>query len=173
VKNFILIIVVISVITGCQQQEEQKPQYRFPTGPIQSQDDVELLRKAVREDPSNPNAWIKLGNILMDTTRYSEAIEAYQSALEIDPYNVDVRVDMGTCYRRSGMSDRAVEEFRKALTVNPDHLFGHMNLGVVLAYDFGKYDEAIGEFERYLELAPNAPNAEKVRQEIERLRFIK
>lgn len=172
-KKIIFIALLILATAGCQQKEEPKPQYQFPTGPIQAQDDVKLLKEAVKQDPGNVNARIKLGNIMMDTSRFNEAIDAYQKALDIDPKNVDVRVDMGTCYRRLGRSDKAVEEYRKALKINPNHLYGHLNLGVVLAYDLNDSANAIKEFEKYLELAPNAPNAGQIRQEIQRLKAIK
>lgn len=114
-----------------------------------------------------------MGNILMDTSRCNEAIDAYQKALDIDPRNVDVRVDMGTCYRNSGRPDIAVKEFRKALEIHPNHALGHLNLGVVLAYDFKDREQAVKEFEKYLQLQPNAPNEAQVRQEIQNLKASK
>ncbi|MEW6109295.1 MAG: tetratricopeptide repeat protein [Nitrospirota bacterium] len=172
-KKILIILALIMITTGCRQKEEPRPQYQFPTGPIQAQDDTKLLREAVQKDPRNVNAWIKLGNIFMDTSRCNEAIDAYSKALDIDPKNVDVRVDMGTCYRYTGRSDRAVEEYRKALKIDPDHLYGHKNLAVVLYYDFSDRNGAITEFKKYLELAPNAPDADQVRQEIQKLEAIK
>ncbi len=169
----IVIVLLILVFAGCQQKEEPKSQYQFPTGPIQTQDDVRLLEEIVKKEPDNVNAWIKLGNKLMDTSRFNEAINAYQKALDIDPKNVDVRIDMGTCYRRIGGSERAMEEYRKALEFNPNHVYGHRNLAVVLAYDLRKNEEAAKEFEKYLELAPNAPDAAEIRQEILRLKAAK
>lgn len=165
--QFIILILIITA--SCQQKEEPKPAYQFPSGPIQSADSLQLMRKAVEEEPGNVNGWIKLGNYLMDTSQFTDAIEAYQKALDIDPQNVDVRVDMGTCYRRAGQPDRAVEAYGHALRINPNHLYAHMNLGIVLAYDLNNNDEAIKAFEKYLELYPAAPNAEQVRAEIKRL----
>jgi len=175
-KKIIIIFLLIVGTAACQQKEEPKTPYQFPTGPtgpIQAQDDLKLLKEAVRKDPGNVNAWIKLGNTMMDTSRYTEAIEAYQKALDIDPKNVDARVDMGTCYRYSGRPDKAVEEYRKALKINPTHVFGHKNLAVVLAYDFKDNAQAAKELEKVLELAPNAPDAAQIRQELQRLKASK
>ena len=89
-----------------RKRKSRKPQYDFPVrqlaGPVQSMEQVKLLKEAVAKDPKNVNAWISLGNMMMDTSRFSEAADAYEKALAIDPKNVDVRVDMGTCYRNSG-----------------------------------------------------------------------
>lgn len=169
-KKLFIVLFVIVVAFGCKQKEEPKPQYQIPSGPVQSQDDVKMLKDVLQKDPANLNAWIKLGNTLMDTSRYAEAVEAYQKALDIDPKNVDVRVDMGTCYRYSGRPDKAIEEYKKALQYNPNHLYGHKNMAIVLAYDFKKNAEAIKEFEKYLELAPTAPDAGQVREEIKKLK---
>lgn len=169
-KKILILTVITLLFAACQQKEEPKPQYQFPVGPIQAQDDVKMLQEVVKTDPKNVNAWIKLGNIFMDTSRFNEAIEAYQKALELDPKNVDVRVDMGTCYRNSGRSDMAVKEYRKALEIDPRHINGHKNLGVVLAFDLKDNAQAVREFEKALELAPNAPDAERIKQEIQRLK---
>lgn len=178
-RFFVLAVIIFAAVVGCQQKQESAPQYQFPVGgqapmnPMQSQDEVKLLKEALQKDPKNVNGWIKLGNTMMDTSRYPEAVEAYGKALEIDPKNIDVRVDMGTCYRYSGRPDMAVKEYRKALESNPNHLNAHRNLGVTLAQDFKDNAQAIKEFEKVLQLAPNHPDAAVLRQEIERMKSVK
>jgi cytochrome c-type biogenesis protein CcmH/NrfG len=169
-KIFIACITFLLLFSNCQKKEEPKVQPQFPAGPVQGQNEIPLLQDLVRKDPKNVSAWIKLGNVLMDTYRFNEAIAAYQNALELDPKNVDVRVDMATCYRNIGNPQKAVEEFRKAITINPDHLNAHRNLGVVLAFDLGDKKQAAKEWEEYLRLAPNAPDANQLRQEIAKLK---
>ena len=175
-KHLVISLLLIFTVIGCQQKEEPKPQYQFPTGPVgggQPFDQTKALKEAVAKDPKNVNAWIQLGNIMMDTSRFNEAIEAYQKALELDPKNVDVRVDMATCYRNSGKPDIAVKEYRKALELNPQHLHAHQNLGVVLAYDLKDYKQAVKEFEAALAIAPTGPSAAQLKQEIQRLKAMK
>lgn len=160
------------LFASCQQKEEPKPQYRYPAVPAPGQmsDKVQLLRDAVQKDPKNLGAWITLGDILMDSSRFGEAIEAYQRALEINPNNVDVRVDLGTCYRNTGRPDLALKEYTKALEIRPDHPIAHRNLGVVLAYDLKDRVRGAKEFEKYLQLAPNAPDASEIKERIEKLK---
>jgi len=168
--TFIACIACFLFIANCQKKEEPRVQPPFPAGPVQGQNEIPLLQELVKKDPKNLGAWVKLGNILMDSYRFNEAIEAYQEALNLDPKNVDVRVDMGTCYRNTGNHQKAVEEFRKAITINPNHLNAHRNLGVVFAFDIGDKKQAVKELEEYLRLAPNAPDANQLRQEIARLK---
>ncbi len=163
-----LALLVILGAAGCkQQQREQKnPAAYVPaTAPLVTEE----LQNAAKMSPKNPRAWIELGNAMMDSERFSEAIEAYQKALALEPNNVDVRVDMGTCYRGTKQFDRAVLEYRKALKINPNHLNGHRNLGVVLIYDLHKTDEGVKELKKYLELAPYAPDAGQLRQTVQEL----
>ena len=172
-KKLLTYLMIALTISACQQKEEPKPQTQLPLAPLQMQEDIKMIQEVAKNDPGNVNAWIKLGNTLMDAARFNEAVDAYQKALEIGPRNVDVRVDMGTCYRNSGKPDMAVKEFKKALEVNPNHVNGHKNLAVVLAYDLRDKAQAIKEFEKTLQLAPNDPDAEQLKQEIQKLKSVK
>jgi len=175
-KLLIASVVVIFAVVGCQKKEEPKQQYDFPSGsagPVQSLEQMKLLKEAVSKDPKNVNAWISLGNMMMDTSRFSEAADAYEKALAIDPKNVDVRVDMGTCYRNMGNPDLAAKAYRKALEFDPKHLHAHKNLGIVLAYDLKDTASAVKEFEAALAIAPNAPDADQLRQKIQELKASK
>ncbi len=169
-KKLIVFALLCLIIVGCQKKEEPRPGVGSPAAPLISQDTIRLAREAVKSDPKNVRAWTELGNLMMDARNFSEAVEAYQKALEIDPKNVDVRVDLGTCYRNSGKPNEAVKEYRKALEISPNHLLAHMNLGIVYTYDLKDKAQAIKEFEKYLQLAPNAPNAGQVKMEIQRLK---
>lgn len=166
----IVLILCFALFANCQKKEEQPVQTTMPPGPLQINREIQILQDVVKHDPRNIVAWIKLGNILMDSTRYFEAINAYEKALELDPKNVDVRVDMGTCYRRIGKPNRAVNEFRKAITINPRHPYARRNLGVVLAFDFKDKKQAIKEFEEYIRLSPNTPDSQQISQLIKELK---
>ena len=169
-RIFIACLASLLFLAHCQKKEEPKVQPPFPGGPVQGRTEIPLLQDLVRKDPKNLGAWIRLGNNLMDSYRFKEAVEAYQKALELDPKNVDVRVDMGTCYRNIGRPEKAVEEYRKAIALDPNHVNAHRNLGIVLAFNTGDKKQAAKELEEYLRLAPNAPDANQMRQEIARLR---
>lgn len=171
-KMFIAFAVLALVAVGCEKKEEPKQSYPFPQGTVQTFDEVKMLREAVEKDPGNVDGWIHLGNVLMDSSRFGGAIEAYQKALELSPDNVNVRVDMGICYRNTGRPAIAAEEFRKSIKINPEHLNAHKNLGIVLAYDMSEYDEAIKELEKAVELAPDAPDVERIKLEIQRLKSL-
>jgi cytochrome c-type biogenesis protein CcmH/NrfG len=159
----VVLILCFTLFANCEKKEEQPVQTPMPSGIIQANQEMQLLQDAVKQDPKNVIAWIKLGNVFMDNSRYPDAIDAYEKALELDPKNVDVLVDMGTCYRRAGRADRAAEEFRKAISIKPLHPFAHRNLGVVLAFDLHDKKQAIKEFEEYIKLSPDTPDSQQIR----------
>lgn len=168
-------LLVMVVLTGCKKPEESKSNVPFAGGGtmMPSQDETRRLEQIAKQAPKNTEAWIALGNNLMDASRFGEAVDAYQKALALDSKNVDVRVDMGTCYRGMGKPEKAMEEYKKAIKINPNHVNAHRNMGVVLAFDLRRNKDAIKEFEKYLELAPNAPDAPQIRQTVGELKTMK
>jgi cytochrome c-type biogenesis protein CcmH/NrfG len=176
-KKIVAVLLLAFVVFACKQKEEPKSQPPLPGGPIQSLpgktlEEEKLLRDVLTKDPKNLNAWLQLGNIMMDSARFNEAVDAYAKALELDPKNVDVRVDMGTCLRNSGKQDLAIKEYKKAIEINPNHVYAHINMGIVLS-DKKEYKAAVSELEKGLSLNPNLPNAQAIRQEIQRLKTLK
>ncbi len=170
IKRIVVMVLVLMAVTACnQQRREQKGQAGYPGGAAVGMlpDQIKLLEEAAQQSPKNAAVWITLGNALMDSSRFSEAVDAYQKALVLDPKNVDVRVDRGTCLRNLGKPQQAIEEYRKALQINPNHPTAHRNMGVVLVHDLKDKKAGAREYEKYLELAPNAPDAAEVRQLIE------
>jgi tetratricopeptide (TPR) repeat protein len=166
----LMLFIVILALAGCQDRQPRQKQAAPPPMPLITPDQIQHLENAAKMAPKNAGAWIALGNALMDTQRLSEAIDAYQKALALDPKNVDVRVDMGTCYFNSGQPEKALDEFRKAIKTNPNHVIAHRNSGVVLSRGLNRPAEAAREFEKYLELAPNAHDAGEIRQLVQQLK---
>ncbi|HEC98036.1 MAG TPA: tetratricopeptide repeat protein [Nitrospirae bacterium] len=172
--SLLFILVIILLISSCTEKSDTPsattPPEGFSHSPISVDGDIKRLREIVSKGPADLNSRIELGNLLMDTGRFKEAIEVYGKILEITPENVDVRVDMGTCYRNSGDPERAAGEYRKALRYDPKNLYAHRNLGIVLAYNLGRTGEAIAEFEAYLALSPDASDTRQVKQAIRELK---
>jgi len=180
-RTMLILFVATAILSGCKQQQQGQwsqgqagqNQVVAPPAMIKSPQEIQQLESLAKANPRNADAWTALGNAQMDAQRFAEAIISYQRSLELDPKNVNVRVDMGTCYRGVGQPEKAIEEYRKGMKFDPRHAMAHMNAGVVLAHDLGRKAEAVKEFEKYLELAPNAPNAADIRQEIQKLKASK
>jgi len=165
----VLMVLLIALTLGCQQKKEEKSQTTYTPPAAPSQLEIDQLQKEAKMAPKSKDAWINLGNVLMDAQRFSEAIDAYEHALTLDPKNVSVRVDLGTCYRGIGKFDKAVEEYRKALKIDSNFPNAHRNLGVVLSNDLHENKQAVQEFQKYIELQPNAPDAAAIKNMIQQL----
>ncbi len=173
-KTVAVIVLVLIAAAGCSRQsQEPKGQAAYPAPVMKSPEEIKLLEQMAKQEPKNSAGWTALGNALMDSNRYTEAVDAYRKSLDLDPSNVAVRVDMGTCLKNSGRPKEAVEEYRKAIKINPNHVNAHRNLGVVLAFELRDNKGAVKEFEKYLELAPNAPDAGDIRRAVAQLQAAK
>lgn len=170
-KALFLVLIAVIFFAGCKKNEPQPG----PAGQagFDPSAEVNFLKSVLKDDPNNVNAWVKLGNVNMDSGNYPEAINAYSRALELKPDDLFVRVDMGSCYRYSGQQQRAIEEYKKVLAVDPNHSFANKNLAIVLAYDLKRYDEAAKVLENFLKKNPSDPDYEKIREEIQKFNGMK
>ncbi len=172
-KYLAVFVLMLAAAAGCSRQQEPKGgpvPYPGVAPAVTSPEEIKMLEKAAQQSPKNVDAWIRLGNTLMDAGRFGDAVDAYGKALALDPKNLDVRVDRGTCLKNSGKPQEAAEEYRKVLQENPKHVYAHRNLAVVLAFDLHDSKAGAKEFEKYLELAPNAPDAPEIRKTVQQLK---
>ena len=115
-RVLIMIAVAMIAVTGCKQQPGQPAgQAPNPGIAMKTPDEIRQLEGFARQSPKNAQAWIALGNALMDSGRYGEAVPAYEKALALEPKNVNVRVDMGTCLRNSGRPEQALKELPRPI----------------------------------------------------------
>ncbi|MCL6482225.1 MAG: tetratricopeptide repeat protein [Firmicutes bacterium] len=133
-----------------------------PTSPQALAQLAAPLLAAVKADPRNVEALIRLGNFYFDNQAWAEAIEYYSRALELRPEDVNVRTDRGTAYWYSGFPDKAVEDYERSLTYQPDHANTLFNLGVVRLHGFGDAAGAVAAWNKLLELHPQHPQRTRI-----------
>jgi tetratricopeptide (TPR) repeat protein len=180
--NSILLMACLCVplLFGCSKAENKKAPVN-PSAPEQAGRIAEPktpyypgligeYRAILADDPNNLATLIALGNAYFDSGQWKNAVTMYEHALMIDPRNADVRSDLGTAYRHLGMSERALAEYHLALEHEPGHLNARYNTGIVYAYDKKNYRAAIAIWEELLRLAPNYPEAERIRSNIESIK---
>ena len=120
-----------------------------------AQEAVEVLERAIRDDPKNAAARNYQGQLLLLIGRYPEAEVALRAALEIDPYMTDAHNNLGVVYDRMGDKVRAEQSFRTALAdrnyPTPEKV--RLNLGMLYESQ-GRREEAITELRRSVEIDP-------------------
>jgi len=110
----------------------------------------DIYKKITMLEPTTENAraaWLNMGDILLDTMRYSEAISAYKKALAINPKDDAALYHLGTAYQKDNRPEEAVRAWRKAANLNRD------NPRALLAvagyyYDKGFFDLAEKEYQQ-------------------------
>ncbi len=94
--------------------------------------------------------------------RYSEAIAAYQAVLKRDRRNVDALTHLGLIVALGGHADAALETLDRALAIDPNYPPALLYRGQVL-YEVKKdYAGAAKLWERFLVLAPNGEEHDRV-----------
>jgi len=154
----------------------------------------DLLREATALDPTSADLAYRYGRSLEDMGETDAALAAYCRMLSLDAPEADaadaeVRIDVlrpvglvvseeavsafeaGLLEVDQGLLEVAVEEFGRAAGMAPDWPEASYNQGVVLAR-VGRREEARVALRRYLELAPDAPDAIAVSERIGELQVV-
>jgi tetratricopeptide (TPR) repeat protein len=144
-------------------------------------------KKSIELNPNAPNAYQSLAGLYNQQQKYKEAGEM---AAEADKRSAGAAGAVGggsaeSLYNRAVIAFNA-SDFKKAdeylsaaVKADPNHAESHFLRGNVLVQlgvtsgDLGKFGEAVTEFETYLKIAPNGPNAEKAKKSYEELKSFK
>lgn len=124
-----------------------------------------LYRQLLREQPDNPRILNKLGTTLGKKGRFDESITLLGQALEHDPNDFVAHLNLGYSYAHksrlapataAGFLDMAMQAVQRALDIKPDHGPAYGFKGDLLLMQ-GKFDDAIGAYERAAELDGRNP----------------
>jgi cytochrome c-type biogenesis protein CcmH/NrfG len=110
------------------------------------------LRHILRLDPENPQAHLRLGYALQETSsRCGESIHHFQKAIEAQLPGVDAHLGLAACYAAARRFDAAASVLREADRREPGNPVVAANLGVVLS-DSGRPADGIPHLQRALAL---------------------
>jgi len=118
---------------------------------------VEMARKYLDQDRSNPWIWLVYADVLTGLARYGEARDAVRSAIRLmrgsEQRLHHAYVIMGDLYREMGRFALAERWYRKAVDCRPWSTHGYFYLGDILARR-GKLAEAEKVFRQAARLKP-------------------
>lgn len=103
---------------------------------------------------------------------FGKAQRGLAAALDRNPDDAQARYDLGRVLWAQGgteNAERALEEFAEAVRLQPDLAPAWRDIGVVF-YELRDVNRAVLAFERYLQLAPDAPEAPKIRAFVNAMR---
>jgi len=105
------------------------------------------LRQILAADPSNPQAHLRLGYVLVESNRCSDAIPHFKASIAAKMPTADAHLGLGLCQASARRLDEAVQTLRDAERVEPDNPVVLANLGIVLS-DAGHHADGIAALQR-------------------------
>jgi len=119
-----------------------------------------------------PNVWsyrFNLAHAQGLLGNWREAADGYESALAVNPDDYVVHYNLAMARHKLGDEAAAVAAYEKAITLAPGEPSFRLSLGI--SYErLNRPADAAKAYEEYLQMAPSAPDAARVRAQIEGLR---
>jgi tetratricopeptide (TPR) repeat protein len=145
----------------------------------------EQYKKAIEINPELVDAYNGLASLYNTQKRYKEA--QLMSAEAAKRGTAGGGGNAGALYNQAAIlwnspdadPDEVHDILAKAIQADPNHAEAHFLMGNVLVKqgassgDMAKFAAAADEFETYLKLAPNGPNADKARESFEQLKVFR
>jgi superkiller protein 3 len=125
---------------------------------------LDSLKTAIELNPSDVEAYYKLGLVYIKEELWNDAISCYKKILSFEPRNIQSKnVDMaevyyhlGWAYNKKGTINKAMDSYKKSLKFSSEQSEVCYRLG--LLYDRRKmYKQAINVYEKAIELNPRTP----------------
>lgn len=129
-----------------------------------------LLQETLKQNPENQLAYSYLGDIFLKKKRYDGALQLYRKALNIKPNNGENYFRIAQIYYYKKMGDLAIDNFKKSFEINPKIKFAYYHVGLTYLMILRDKQNTISNWEKYLSIAPEDPQYEKIRRAIELLK---
>jgi len=140
-----LILIFFFMLTGLALADESLESAKRLFGAGKYNDARGLLEEVTKEQPSNEEAWLLLGDCYASLGKNEKAIRAYQEIIRINPEHADAIFRVGASFTRLGQHSKAIEAYKRVVRIQPQHAQAHFYLGV--SYDrLGRIGHA---FEHY------------------------
>ncbi|HEY0171206.1 MAG TPA: tetratricopeptide repeat protein [Pyrinomonadaceae bacterium] len=131
---------------------------------------AEPLRAALKLAPEDFPTLLNYGIALYDRKEFAEAEAQFRKAAQRNGSSPTVHFYLGVILLKRRETDEAEKELRAALATGGDQLaIAHYYLGGIY-WGRQEYKRAADELETYLRLAPDAPEAARVRSTVKELR---
>jgi tetratricopeptide (TPR) repeat protein len=117
--------------------------------------ETSILSQILKNNPKNPVAVMRLGNIYYEKGLYNKALGIFNTLLVKNPYSWQAYNQIGNIYRELGQFDKALEAYNKSIEINPKDEIPYVNIGLIYEAQ-NKYKEAMEIFIRGLKIEPDS-----------------
>lgn len=129
---------------------------------------INEIKQEKSQNPNIADSYILAAEVFLAKRQYSECAAEYSAAIKLRPQGAEIYVKAAACYRLSGNLDVAESMLSLAKTQENGYAEIYRELGQIMRTK-GDPSAAASAFEMYLELAPNAPDFNEVKNLIQRL----
>lgn len=130
----------------------------------------QCFRMALEQDPKAYEPLVNLGGVLINTNKLDEALMYNQEAVLTRPNDALANSQLGMAYFVTGNFDLAVKYLEVARRIDPAH-FSHPQLVLAeIHLRRGENAAAADALEDFLKHHPDYPTADKIRENIAKLR---
>jgi tetratricopeptide (TPR) repeat protein len=127
-----------------------------PTG-----QNIKRWTEAVKQRPTDDNAWVNLGNALMQKARettdvhyYNYAESVFREAFALDQHNVSAMIGIAWVYNSRHEFGQGIEWAKRVIAINPASQDAYALLGDA-AIEIGNYEEAFEHYQKMLDIRPD------------------
>lgn len=137
-----------------------------------SGDAQDNFQKALALDPKMNEARVSLAVLYFELGEIDSAKALLEEALRINPKDVNALTRMGIYYYGEKDVAKAVNYFTRAIQLDPKCVEARYNLGLAFA-EAGLLSEAIVEWQKILEIAPDSKSADQAKIALDRVSKVK
>jgi adenylate cyclase len=115
-----------------------------------------LAQKALSIDEADSFAHTLMGSIYLLMRKYEEAISSGKRSIELQPNDAVAHALLGVTLTYAGRVDEAIAHLKQGMRLNPfPPYYYYYTLGQCYSQN-GQYEDALAEFKKALQRAPNA-----------------
>jgi tetratricopeptide (TPR) repeat protein len=115
----------------------------------------DFIRRACRISPGRFLARRDLGDVLLQSRKFEEALASYDKALALQPDQAEILDNRGTVLRMLNRLEDALASHERALALSPDMTLAWVNRGSALA-GLSRFAEALESFGRAIARDPGS-----------------
>jgi tetratricopeptide (TPR) repeat protein len=128
-------------------------------------DALQYYLQAYENSPTNTNILTKIGNVYKNLNNPDKALEYYAKALELEPNNITANINSALIYMNAKNNAKAREYSEVVIKEKPEYPLSYYINGVI-ADSEKKYEEAVTNYEKFINLAPTDKDVAIIKKRI-------
>lgn len=112
-----------------------------------------LLRRATQVAPDHVSAWLNLGALLSEQSKYLKAIDCFKQATRLEPAHPGAWALLGNAYGQASYPEKSVHAYEKSIKLKPDIAHHQMGYAHVLK-TIGNQEGSLAAYRKAVHLRP-------------------